>query len=240
MYRNPKIRKAIAFSLFIKSQTTSSTIHNWTINKLHELTGVSALAIRDRLKVLRELDLIEEVGITRKHLVFKTLKSHTSHRNTNIPTIAFNPIKSIRKNEKAQYIKFLENTLSVMLVIEIQRHKEFAKQMIQQKCNPKSLNELKDAQKACNRFGYGKQYVDNGISYKCIAKKLGVGLQKAFEIISFAVKNQILRKKRNIQSKYLAYFKYIEDMLRHTYTYFKNNHIVKVSANTYSLITGIY
>lgn len=240
MYRSPKIRKAIAFSLFIKSQTISSTIHNWTINKLHELTGVSALAIRDRLKVLRELGLVEEVGTMRRHLVFKTLKSHTSHRNACVPTIEFILNKNIRKNEKAQKIKLIENTLSVMLVVEMQSRKEFAKQMIQQKSDPKNLQELKVAQKACNRFGYGKRYIDKGISYRYIAEKLGVAIQKAFEIISFAVNNQILRKKRNIQSRYLSCFKYIEDMLKHSYTYYANNHIVKVSANTYSLIAGIY
>lgn len=240
MYRNPKLRKAVAFSLYVKSQTASSTVQNWTINKLHELTGVSSLAIRERLKVLRELGLIEEIGAHKKHLVFKTLKSHTSHRNASVPTIEFILNKNIRKNEKAQKIKLIENTLSVMLVIEMQSRKEFAKQMIRQKNDPVNLQELKVAQKACNHFGYGKRYVDNGISYKHIAEKLGVSIQKAFEIISFAVKNQILRKKRNIQSRYLSCFKYIEDMIKHSYTYYKNNHVVKVSANTYSLIAGIY
>ena len=55
MYRNPNIRKAIAFSLFVKSQVVSSTVQEWTINKMHTITGVSALAIRDRLRTLREL-----------------------------------------------------------------------------------------------------------------------------------------------------------------------------------------
>lgn len=76
MYRNPNIRKAIAFSLFVKSQVVSSTVQEWTINKMHTITGVSALAIRDRLRTLRELDLIEEIGIEKKHHVQILEKSH--------------------------------------------------------------------------------------------------------------------------------------------------------------------
>ena len=117
MYRNPKIRKAIAFSLFVKSQVVSSTVQDWTINKIHTITGVSALAIRDRLRTLRELDLVEEIGAERKHLVFKSLKSHTSHRNASIPLVPFETNNKIKKNGKAQNIKQIENTLSAMLVI---------------------------------------------------------------------------------------------------------------------------
>lgn len=240
MYRNPKIRKAIAFSLFVKSQVVSSTVQDWTINKIHTITGVSALAIRDRLRTLRELDLVEEIGAERKHLVFKSLKSHTSHRNASIPLVPFETNNKIKKNGKAQNIKQIENTLSAMLVIEIQNRKNFAKQMIRQKRNPNSLDSLKDALKACNRYVYSDKFYENGISYKYIAKKLGVGLQKAFDIVSYAIKNQILSKKKNIQKKYISCIKYIQDMIKPNYTYIKNNFIYKIRANSYTIIAGIY
>lgn len=50
--------------------------------------------------------------------------------------------------------------------------------MIQQSEQPKGLNELKIAKKACNRFGYSDKFSDNGISYKYMAQKIGCGLQK--------------------------------------------------------------
>lgn len=240
MYCNPKIRKAIAFSLFVKTQVSSSTVHNWTINKLHEITGVSAIAIRDRLKVLRELSLIEETGAKGQHLVFRSLKSHTTHRNASIPTVSFEPNHKIKKNDKAQNIKQIEDILSVMLVMEIQSRKNFARQMIQQKSDPKDLGGLKEARKVCNRYAYGETFCENGISYKYMAKRLGIGVQKAFAVISFALKNQILRKNKNIQRKYISGIKYIQDIIKNNYTYIKGNYICKVHANSYELITGTY
>lgn len=238
MYCNPRVRKAIAFSLFVKANTTSSTINNWSVNKLRLLTGVSASAIRQRLDTLRQMELIEEVGKTKKHLVFKSLKSKTSHRNAQVPDIDFTKNTSKRKNAYAQEIKQIEDTLSVMLIIEIQNHKNYAKQMIQQSKHPKNTKELKGAKKVCNRFGYGDKFSDNGISYKFIAAKLGVSIQRAFEIVRFAVEKQILCKYRNIEKRFIASLDYIKDMILTNYTYIKRNIIYKVKANTYELGAG--
>ena len=38
MYRNSDLRKAIAFSLFVKAHSRNSIIKNWNINKLHDIT----------------------------------------------------------------------------------------------------------------------------------------------------------------------------------------------------------
>lgn len=112
--------------------------------------------------------------------------------------------------------------------------------MIQQKSEPKNLSSLKDARKACSRYAYGETFYENGISYKYLAKRLGVGIQKAFAVISFAVKNQILRKSKNIQRKYISGIKYIQDIIKNNYTYIKGNYIFRVHANRYELITGTY
>lgn len=130
MYRNSQLRKAIAFSLFVKKHTRNSIVKNWSINKLHDITGVSVNAIKDRLFVLKNMELIEETGLNNKHLVFKSLHSHTSHRNIIIPEITFQPDTNLKKNAYAQEIKNIENTLTAMLLVEIQRRKNFAKQMI--------------------------------------------------------------------------------------------------------------
>lgn len=72
MYRNSDLRKAIAFSLFVKAHSRNSIIKNWNINKLHDITGVSVNAIKARLATLRSMGLIEETGVDNKHLVFKS------------------------------------------------------------------------------------------------------------------------------------------------------------------------
>lgn len=235
MYCNSQLRKAIAFSLFVKSKAQSSTVKGWSVNKLHELTGVSASAIRQRLAVLRQMELIEETGKDKKCLVFKSLKSHTSHRNAIVPDITFTEDKNLKKNAYAQEIKQIEKTLSVMLIIEIQNHKEYAKQMIQQSKHPKGLKQLKEAKKACNRFGYGEKFSDNGISYKYMAKKLGISIKNAFDTVKFATENLILRKFRNIEKRFIQSLNYIEDMILNNYTYIKGKIINKVYSNSYAL-----
>lgn len=236
---NPQLRKAIAFSIFVKSKTKSSTVHHWSINKLHEITGVSAGVIRKRLAILRELELIEEVGKKNRCLVFLSLKSHTSHRNAFIPTTDFISNNNLKKNAYAQEVKNIEKLLSIAIVIEIQKHKEYAKQMIQQSKHPKNLEELKEAKKACNRFGYGEKFHDNGISYNYIAKKLGVSVKTAFDIVKFAVEKEILAKIRNTSKRIFSNINYIEDIIKTNYTYIKNNIIYKVYSNSYRCTAGM-
>lgn len=235
MYCNPELRKAIAFSLFIKTRVKSSAVQRWSINKLHEITGVSACAVRKRIDTLKALSLVEFTGKNNRCLVFKSLKSHTSHRNVLVPNIEFISNEDSKKNAYAQNIKFIEDTLSAMLIIEIQNHKNYAKQMIQQSKRPKGLKAYKEAKNACNHFGYGEDFCDNGISYIYIAQKLGVSLQKAFNTVKFAVQNGILQKCRIIKKFFYSNINYIEDMIGN-YTYLKNNIVYKVYANNYKLI----
>lgn len=235
MYRNSQLRKAIAFSLFVKTHARNSIVKNWSINKLHDITGISANAIKDRLLVLKEMDLIEETGLNNKHLVFKSLHSHTAHRNVVIPEIAFKPNTNLKKNAYAQKIKNIENVLTAMLLVEIQRRKDFAKQMIQKRSNPSSKKEYKEAAKTCNRFGYGKKFIDKGISYKYMAAKIGMSVCKSIQIVKLAVNCNILRRIRNICKRIAICSKYTEDMLTN-YTYSYRNHIYKNYANKYVVI----
>lgn len=236
MYRNTELRKAVAFSLFIKTRVKSSAVQKWSVNKLHEISGVSASAVRKRIDTLKALGLVEFTGKGNRCLVFKSLKSHTSHRNATVPNIEFVSNNQSKKNAYAQNVKFIEDTLSAMLIVEIQNRKNYAKQMIQQSKNPKNVKELKEAKKACNRFGYGEKFRENGISYKHIATELGVSLKTAFDIVEFACKKEILCKFRNIEKRFIQSLDYVKDMILNNYTYIKNNIICKVYANTYSIM----
>lgn len=238
MYCNPELRKAIAFSLFIKTRVKSSAVQRWSINKLHKITGVSACAVRKRIDTLKAMGLVEFTGKNNRCLVFKSLKSHTSHRNVLVPNIEFISRNDSKKNAYAQNVKFIEDTLSAMLIIDVQNRKNYAKQMIQQSKHPKGLKELKTAKKACNRFGYGDKFRENGISYKYIAEKLSVSVQKAFDLVKFAVKNEILCKYRNIEKRFLSSIDYIKDMILNNYTYIKGGVICRVYANTYEVMEG--
>lgn len=235
MYRNSQLRKAIAFSLFVKAHTRNSIVKKWSINKLHEMTGVSADAVKARLKVLQEMHLVEFTGIDNKHIVFRSLHSHTAHRNVVIPEFSFKPNNNLKKNAYAQEIKNIENTLTAILLIEIQRRKDFANQMIQQKRNPHTKKEYKAATKVCNHFGYGRKFIDRGISYKYMAAKIGMSVYKSIQIVKFAVNYHLVRKIRNIYKSFAMCGKYTEDMLtNHTYCY--RNRIIKIYANKYAVV----
>lgn len=235
MYGNAKLRKAIAFSIYVKSKTPSSAVPQWSVNKLRELTGVSAGAIKQRIRTLKEYDLITFVGKGENCAVFRSLRSSSSHRNVFIHETKFDGDKQKKKNNDAQSVKHIEDTLTAILIVEIQRHKDYARQMIQQKRSPKSLTDYKEARKVCNRCGYGEKYVERGLSYKTIAKRLGIGLQKAVETIKFAVEQKFLAKFKQTKRLFVANLRYIEDMLSFTYSY--GNYIYSVYANRYALIS---
>lgn len=122
-----------------------------------------------------------------------------------------------------------------MLLVEIQRRKNFAKQMIQQRHEPCSKKEYTKAVKTCNRFGYGKKFVDNGISYKYMAAKIGMSVCKSIQIVKFAINCNILKRIRNICKRIAICSKYTDDMLTN-YTYSYRNHIYKNYANKYVII----
>ncbi len=239
MYRNPELRKAVAFSLFVKSRVISSSVPYWSINKLHEISGVSATTVKKRLRILKQHDMISFSGKGNHCLVFNSLKSHTAHRNINIKDIEFISNSLSHKNHKAQNVKFIDDILSALLIVKVQNHKNFAKQMIQQSKRPQNLSKLKEAKKACNHFGYSANFADNGISYKYIAGKIGCSLQKAFNIIKFAIGQNILFKIRNVQKFYFPGAKFIKQELLKVFTYIKGNIAFKISANRYQLCNGM-
>ncbi len=235
MYCNPQLRKAVAFSLFVKSNAPSSVVRNWNINKLHTLTGVSANVVTQRLSTLREYGLIDFEGVRGEHLVFKSLHSNTSHRNVKLPSLHFSSDTTKKKNKKAQYIKSIEETLAAMLLVEIQKHKNYAEQTIQKSLNPSSKKEYKKAVKTCNRLNYGRNFVDNGISYKYMAQKIGFSVYSAQKMVKFAVEHNIVQKSQAIFKRVKGVGKYIEDMLT-GYTFCHHNYIYKIYACHYALL----
>lgn len=239
LYRNPELRKAIAFSLYIKSRVVSSSVPHWSINKLHEISGISSTTVKKRLRILKQYGAISFTGKNHHCLVFSSLQSHTAHRNITISDIDFVLDKKSHKNQKAQNVKFIDDILTTLLIVEIQNRKNYARQMIQQSKQPKDLTELKEAKKACNRFGYSAEFVDNGISYKRMAEKIGCCLQKAFNIINCATKNKILNKIKNVQKFYFHGAKFINEELKRIYTYIKGNIAYRVGANRYQICAGM-
>lgn len=179
MYRNKDVLKAIALSVYIKNHTTSSLVKNWSINKVVSLTGMGASTIKKRLQTLRNLDLIEEVG---SHLLFKRLKSGCNRKNIDITSLLSNRVKDIEKS------------LWAFLIVLIQRQKDYVNLKLQRVHKARTLKEVKDAVHESKFYGWHSRFVDNGLSYIGIARKLGVCLKTAFEIVRYGIAKGFFRK----------------------------------------------
>ena len=221
--------KALALAVFIKRRFQSSTIHNYTVNKLHELTGLHATTIRKRIGTLDELGFITRAGKNREHLVVTSMSSHNSRRNVDISSILCDNIQEIEKS------------LFAMAIVEIQKRKNFVKQVINLAyCTPNNLAECKNARRKCRELGYGREYKEYGISYKRIAKKLGICLQKAINIVKFAIENEFLTVTKRCTQKFVPGVKSMQDCIElGKNTFCTNNNVYTVYANQYALGTRV-
>lgn len=222
---NANMIKALALAVYIKHNVVSSTITNYTTNKLRNLTGLSYSAITKRINTLKQLGFIKFVGRNNQHLVIGNMTSHCKHRNIDLSKCVVNSVKDIEKS------------LYAMFMLEIQKRKDFVKHTIQSVNNPSNLEEHKKARQISKRYGYDREFKEYGISYKTIAKKLGVCLQKAFEIVKFAIVNNMIVKYKHCKQLYVKGIKNAQKFCDfNDVTFFTNNNAYKVYANSYELV----
>lgn len=222
---NANMIKALALAIYIKHNVVSSTITNYTTNKLRNLTGLSYSAITKRMNTLKQLGFVKFVGNNNQHLVIGNMTSHCKHRNIDLSKCVVNSVKDIEKS------------LYAMFMLEIQKRKDFVKHTIQSVNNPSNLEEHKKARQISKRYGYDREFKEYGISYKTIAKKLGVCLQKAFEIVKFAIVNNMIVKYKHCKQLYVKGIKNAQKFCDfNDVTFFTNNNAYKVYANSYELV----
>lgn len=217
--------KALALSVFVKNAFRSSTITNFTINKLHKITGLHATTLQKRIKTLKAYGLIDCVGANKQHLVFKSISSHNALRNINVEHIT------------ASDIRTLENELLALVLIETQKQKDYVKHLLSCAYNPSKYDDYKSARKKCRSYGYdNKDYKEYGISYKTLAKKMNVSLKKAFSVVKYAIEcgyvSMIKRQEQFFEMGVGNRAKYMED---DTVTFYTKNNAYKILANTYTL-----
>lgn len=223
MYKNKSVTKALALAIFVKNQIKSSTINNFSYNKLRTVTGLHINTLKKRLTTLKSLGLVEFIGTHKQHLCFKSIVSSCDHQNVSI------------KHGKFDTLKDIEMSLFAYLIVELQRNKDYAKHTIQTAKDGHDLEEVKKAKRSCKRYGYGVDFEEWGMSYKGIAKRLGVGIQKAFFAVEFAVKAGLLEKmNRQIQ----RYVKGVGSICKHidaNFTFCTKDNEYYILANAYSL-----
>ena len=220
MFNNKELLKAIAMCLLIRKKLGSNVLKNYSINKLVNLLGAHARTIKKRIRVLSQYGLLTIEG---KDLVLRSIVSKHAKRN----------IKLGERKVEYSSLKSVEYSLQAILVVVIQSRKDFAQRTIRNAHGAShDYKVVKAARDAARKFGFGFEYVEKGLSYKTIAKKLGVSIKTAVEIVKFAVKRTILKKTKHFISDYLPKVNFMEVS---GYNFTTRNYGYKVMANTYSV-----
>ena len=220
MFGNKELLKAIAMFLLIRKRLGSNILKDYSINKLVNLLGAHACTIKKRMHVLAQYGLVTIVG---KTLMLRSVVSKHAKRNVKLGE---------RKMEYSS-LKSVEYSLQAILVVVVQSRKDFAKRTIRNAHGAShDFNVIKAARDAARKFGYGFEYKENGLSYKTIARRLGVSVKTAVEIVKFAVKRTILKKTTH---SIATYMQSVCGMELYVYTFTTRNYGYKVLANSYSV-----
>lgn len=220
MFRDKKFLKAIAFVLLYHAKTGSNELRGYSIRKLSMITGVHASTIKQRLSTLKQRGLVEIKADT---LIFKSITSKHSKRNKRLDKVSYNSLAEVEKS------------LFAILICILQQRKEFIKRaFLDAKCS-NDLKVVKRAKAMIRKYAREFKYRELGISYKKIAKKLGVSVKSAFDYVKFAVSHDFIILQNHFKA---VFYKNINYYSIEGYTFTTRNYAYKVRANTYEVIGG--
>lgn len=225
----PRLQKALAFALLLKFRLgRSSMMRDYSINKIHTLTKVSATTIRKYLPIIIEKGWVTFCGKNSQHLVVAKICSSTNNRNVCVDKFCFNSFQDVYRSLRA------------FIALIIQSHKDFIKRTIQIASHPKKGQNFKAARKLLKRLvkqGVLKSvydaYKEYGLSLQRIAKETGNCVRTAQRIMQYAINKNWAKKTHNYEKVKSANF-YCDG-----YTFYKNGYLYKVNANTYELSKNV-
>lgn len=198
---------------------------DFSFNKLHNMTGLHYVTLRKRMATLEGMSLIMRHGKDKRNLSF--LRVHRSNDRNNI----------IFPDEELKSVKDYEDALLSITIVETQRHKEYVRKLINTIKHSHNYADVKKAYRKVNGEHEGvREYVDNGISYRYLSKKMGVSLQKAFQVVRFAVEKKFVELKKNFEQIFSRGVNYYLDKMNSVFTFSTKNNIYMVKANTYRVL----
>lgn len=217
MFGNKELLKAIAFSMYVRHNLNKSSVRNYSVNRIAAATGIHACTVKKRMSTLSEMGL---VTISDGRAVFRSLVSKHIKRNIRLTKICYKSLKTV------------ERSLQAILVALLQLRKEFVKRVIRTAHDGRSPQKVKAAQKLSRKHGWTNKFAEKGMSYANIARKIGVCVKSAVEIVKFAVERRILKKTTHFETTYMPGVRRREV---DGYLFTTRNYAFNVSANTYSV-----
>lgn len=226
---NPRLQKALAFAIQLKHLLgRTSTMHNYTINKIHRLTGLSATTIKKYLPVLKSMGWVRLDGKHGEHLIVCRLSSSKNRRNISIDKFCFDTFKDIH------------NSLRAFLVMAIQARKDYVRRTLCTYRNPSTTDELKRARNKMRGLvkrgvipSIDTQFKELGVSLARMARETGNCIRTVQRVVGYAVRKQwCVRHHHSIrhQLKGIGF----RDGLGF-FTYSTKDYIVIMKSNTYEL-----
>ena len=221
--------KALSLLVFMRRYelTHKGVAKDYSVNQIHDASGLHPTTIKKRLKELQDLGL---PGSKRqgKYLFLKT-RAKNARKNIVVSVPQKSTVKnienillSIRLQIKLRQKEFLHNVLSI------------AKYGLTANAKKATLKQIKHAKRwlreHCNFDWHKRGFVDYGWSFKSIAKYLGTSIAKAFQVVKFSIEKKFIVKHSNfifkrITSKLDTFF--IEN------TFIFGNYSYKVCSNSY-------
>lgn len=231
---DPKRQKALAIAIMLKVRLgRTSTLRNYTVNKIHQLTGLSPATIKKYIPLMMAMGLTHTQGRNNEHLVVNKLASHTRGRNIDISQFDFSSVKEIYYSLRA------------FLVMAVQAKKDFVRHALHASRNPSSHKELKRARKKKKSLvkagvisGMDAEYREYGLSHARMARETGNCLRTAFSIKRYAAKKGWWRKERHQIRYHVPGISYRDT--GEFFTYATKDYLVINLANTYTLSQSIY
>lgn len=183
----PMMRKAVAFSVYVKTLNATGVFKDWTWRELARVAGCSVTTAQKRVAMLRRLGLARfEYHNGHRYLVFKALhRGKIKNYKNNLYHTPINADVDLSRIDVAS-VRTIEKALMALEIVEVQRRKEYAQRSIMLHTNtPKGTrkSQITRARKVCRARGW-ESYSDGGFSYKGISKRLHCSPNTVKEVIA--------------------------------------------------------
>ena len=200
--------------------------------------------LRRLMCILIDNDLCELVGRNKTTLRLRSIRTKWKSKDMDISFIQF----SLTKCENGSYegVRYVLDKIAkeivAVYILDVNRRRNYAERLVGSSVNPQCKDEMLKADKERRRRGYRKTFEHKGISYKGLAKRLGISEQMAFYVVKYAVNSGLLVKRNNIERIDTTDKEHLADMAKiirakfgknKDYTFICGRFVYFVGANEY-------
>jgi len=191
----PDYRKAVALAIYVKDRKGASVWKDWSYRKIAAFCGISPTTCHKRIAILIKLGIVDAYThkghsylkfnkLRQGEITIKKKKGEVWFEKQFQPRTADVSIKEISHDT----IKDIERGLMALLIVEDIRRKDYVRQLITSAHDPKpgtSAKRIKRAKAKCKERGYGRTFVDGGLSYRAISRKLHCAPNTTKDVIAY-------------------------------------------------------